>query len=124
MRADDAALQHETQIPMVPCGKGRPQAGGYSECCSIVPHNASIWASSCAAFSWIDLDFKVCWQLTQTKDFALFDQWVANWRDLIDFQIVPVRNSTEGSRRNLKENLIDGNRFDPIIACPFVPAAL
>jgi hypothetical protein len=35
----------------------------------------------------IDLDFKVCYQLMQTEDFALFDQWIANWRDLIDFEI-------------------------------------
>jgi hypothetical protein len=45
--------------------------------------------------SWIDLDFKVCWQLMQTGDFALFDRWIANWNDLIDFEIVPVRTSTE-----------------------------
>jgi hypothetical protein len=47
--------------------------------------------------SWIDLDFKTCWQLMQTEDFALFDQWITNWRDLIDFQIVPVRTSAEMS---------------------------
>jgi hypothetical protein len=45
--------------------------------------------------SWIDLDFNVCWQLMQTEDFALLDQWTANWRDLIDFEIVPVRTSAE-----------------------------
>lgn len=45
--------------------------------------------------SWIDLGFKTCWQLMQTEDFALFDKWIANWRDLVDFQIVPVRTSAE-----------------------------
>jgi Protein of unknown function (DUF3303) len=45
--------------------------------------------------SWIDLDFKTCWQLMQTKDFALFDKWIENWRDLVDFEIVPVRTSAE-----------------------------
>ena len=45
--------------------------------------------------SWIDLDFKICWQLMQTGDFALFEKWIANWRDLIDFEIVPVRTSAE-----------------------------
>ena len=45
--------------------------------------------------SWIDLDFKICWQLMQTEDFALFDRWITNWNDLIDFEIVPVRTSTE-----------------------------
>jgi Protein of unknown function (DUF3303) len=45
--------------------------------------------------SWIDLDFKTCWQLIQTEDFALFDKWIENWRDLVDFEIVPVRTSAE-----------------------------
>jgi hypothetical protein len=45
--------------------------------------------------SWIDMDFRICWQLMRTEDFALFDQWIANWRDLIDFEIVPVRPSAE-----------------------------
>ncbi len=47
--------------------------------------------------SWIDLDFKICWQLMQTEDFALFEQWIANWRDLMDFEIVPVRTSAEAA---------------------------
>ena len=45
--------------------------------------------------SWIDLDFKICYQLMHTEDFALFDQWIANWNDLMDFEIVPVRTSAE-----------------------------
>jgi hypothetical protein len=45
--------------------------------------------------SWIDLDFKTCWQLAQTEDFKLFDRWIDNWRDLIDFEIIPVRTSAE-----------------------------
>jgi hypothetical protein len=56
--------------------------------------------------SWIDLDFKTCWQLMQTEDFALFDQWIANWRDLIDFQIVPVRTSAEMSELMNKNRAI------------------
>ena len=45
--------------------------------------------------SWIDFDFKTCWQLMQTEDFGLFDKWIAHWRDLVDFEIVPVRTSAE-----------------------------
>jgi Protein of unknown function (DUF3303) len=47
--------------------------------------------------SWVDLDFKTCWQLMQTEKFALIDEWTANWRDLIDFEIVPVRPSGEAA---------------------------
>ena len=45
--------------------------------------------------SWVDLDFNVYWQLMRTENFALFDQWIDSWRDLIDFEIVPVRTSAE-----------------------------
>jgi len=47
--------------------------------------------------SWIDMDFKICWQLMQTEDFGLFGKWIANWGDLMDFEIVPVRTSAEAS---------------------------
>jgi Domain of unknown function (DUF3303) len=45
--------------------------------------------------SWIDHDLKTCWQLMETSDFALFDRWIDNWKDLMDFEIVPVRTSAE-----------------------------
>ncbi len=45
--------------------------------------------------SWNDLNFKICYQLMKSQDFALFDKWIDNWRDLIEFEIIPVRSSTE-----------------------------
>lgn len=45
--------------------------------------------------SWIAHDLGTCWQVMETKDFALFQQWTANWKDLMDFEIVPVRTSAE-----------------------------
>ena len=45
--------------------------------------------------SWINQDLTTCWQLMQTDDPALFDQWTENWSDLMDFEIVPVRTSAE-----------------------------
>ena len=47
--------------------------------------------------SWIDLDFKICYQLMKTQDFAVFDKWIDNWRDLMEFEIIPVRSSTEAA---------------------------
>jgi len=58
--------------------------------------------------SWIDHDFKICYQLMQTKNFALFDQWIDNWRDLMHFEIVPVRTSAE-----VREQLNSGERRPP-----------
>jgi len=45
--------------------------------------------------SWIDHDFKICYQLMQTETVALFDRWIENWSDLMDFEIAPVRTSAE-----------------------------
>ena len=45
--------------------------------------------------SWIDVDLKTCWQLMRTEDESLFERWTNNWKDLMDFKIVPVRTSAE-----------------------------
>jgi hypothetical protein len=47
--------------------------------------------------SWIDTELKVCYQLMETEDAALFPHWTENWDDLMDFKIVPVRTSAETS---------------------------
>jgi hypothetical protein len=45
--------------------------------------------------SWIDADLKICWQLMRTDDESLFRTWTDNWKDLMDFEVVPVRTSAE-----------------------------
>jgi hypothetical protein len=40
--------------------------------------------------SWIDVDLKTCWQLMRAEDKSLFQHWTDNWKDLMDFEIVPV----------------------------------
>jgi Protein of unknown function (DUF3303) len=45
--------------------------------------------------SWIDLDFKICYQLMKTEDFTLFDKWIDSWRDLMECDVIPVRTSAE-----------------------------
>jgi Protein of unknown function (DUF3303) len=50
--------------------------------------------------SWVDerrLDR--CFQLMETDDPALLDEWIANWSDLADFEVVPVIGSAEAARR-------------------------
>lgn len=45
--------------------------------------------------SWIDVDLKTCWQLMGAEDESLLQRWADNWKDLMDFEIVPVRTSAE-----------------------------
>ena len=45
--------------------------------------------------SWVDLDFTSCYQLMRTENASLFDQWIDRWKDLVDFEVVPVRTSAD-----------------------------
>ena len=45
--------------------------------------------------SWIDHNLKTCWQVMETDDFVLLERWIDNWKDLMEFEIVPVRTSAE-----------------------------
>jgi hypothetical protein len=54
--------------------------------------------------SWIDQNLKTCWQIMETEDFVLLERWIDNWKDLMDFEIIPVRTSAE-VREMMKEIL-------------------
>ena len=45
--------------------------------------------------SWIDVDLTTCYQLMRTEDESLFALWTDHWKDLMDFEIAPVRTSAE-----------------------------
>ena len=48
--------------------------------------------------SWVDFDFRRCFQVMETEDEALLTTWAENWKDLVDFEIVPVRSSADAAR--------------------------
>ena len=45
--------------------------------------------------SWVDQNLERCYQLMETGDRVLLDKWMANWSDLIDFEVHPVVTSKE-----------------------------
>lgn len=45
--------------------------------------------------SWVDVAGSRCFQVMETADPKLFADWLARWKDLIDFEIVPVLESAE-----------------------------
>ena len=47
--------------------------------------------------SWVDLEYRRCFQVMETADEALLREWIANWDDLADFEVVPVRTSAEAA---------------------------
>jgi hypothetical protein len=51
--------------------------------------------------SWIVDDDRLdrCFQLMETDDPALFDVWLERWRDLGEFEVLPVIDSAEAATR-------------------------
>jgi hypothetical protein len=47
--------------------------------------------------SWVDLDFRRCFQVMEAADEAMLRQWTRHWDDLVDFEIVPVRTSEQAA---------------------------
>ena len=48
--------------------------------------------------SWVAHDFRVCWQVMEADDRALLEAWMERWRDLVDFEVVPVQPSADAAR--------------------------
>ena len=49
--------------------------------------------------SWVTDKLDRCYQLTQTEDRAILDRWIANWSDLVDFEVYPVITSQEAAEK-------------------------
>ena len=47
--------------------------------------------------SWVEVNSGRCFQLMECDDADLFDHWVAQWQDLVEFEIIPVVRSKETS---------------------------
>jgi hypothetical protein len=45
--------------------------------------------------SWVTQDLTTCYQIMDADDRALLDEWIANWSDLVDCEVVPVMTSAE-----------------------------
>ena len=49
--------------------------------------------------SWVDEPMRRCYQVMETDDLALLDEWIANWTDIVDFEVHPVITSAEAAAR-------------------------
>jgi len=49
--------------------------------------------------SWIDDKLTRCFQLMETDDSSLLEEWMANWNDLVEFEVFPVLSSSEAMER-------------------------
>jgi hypothetical protein len=53
--------------------------------------------------SWIESNFDRCFQVMEAEDERLLHDWADRWRDLMDFEFVPVLTSEAARTRALSE---------------------
>lgn len=49
--------------------------------------------------SWINEELTVCYQVMEAESTEKLQQWIRQWDDLADFEIVPVISSAEAKAR-------------------------
>ena len=49
--------------------------------------------------SWVDDKLERCYQLMETHEPGLLDEWMEKWNDLVDFEVHPVVTSKEAAER-------------------------
>lgn len=45
--------------------------------------------------SWVDMKMECCFQIMETADPKLMVEWIGHWKDLVDFEVVPVMTSAD-----------------------------
>jgi hypothetical protein len=43
--------------------------------------------------SWVTEDMTQCFQVMECDDRRLLDAWIEQWRDIVDFDVIPVMTS-------------------------------
>jgi len=49
--------------------------------------------------SWVDEKLEMCFQLMETDDVSYVNEWIANWNDIVEFEVYPVITSQEAADR-------------------------
>lgn len=47
--------------------------------------------------SWVTPDHTTCFQVMQSPDRRLLDEWMNQWSDIVDFEVIPVVTSAEAA---------------------------
>ncbi|HYT74619.1 MAG TPA: DUF3303 family protein [Vicinamibacterales bacterium] len=47
--------------------------------------------------SWVTTDLQRCYQVMACDDRRLLQEWMDRWKDLVDFEVVPIVTSAEAA---------------------------
>ena len=54
--------------------------------------------------SWVTTDFHSCYQVMECDEATLLERWIAQWNDLVDFEVIPVVTS-DAARKEIEPRL-------------------
>lgn len=74
-------------------GDAVPVYRRFRECGRMAPDGLSYISS------WVTTDLTRCYQIMETSNRNLLDQWMASWGDLVEFEVHPINASQEVSER-------------------------
>jgi hypothetical protein len=72
-------------------GDPRPVYARFAERGRLAPEGLRYLAS------WVTRDLRRCYQVMEAADPALLEAWMERWRDLVDFEVIPVVTSAEAA---------------------------
>jgi hypothetical protein len=49
--------------------------------------------------SWVTVDLTKCYQVMEAADRSMLDEWMANWDDLVKFEVHEVLSSAEATKK-------------------------
>ena len=49
--------------------------------------------------SWINETVSICYQLMESDNESKIQQWISHWKDLADFEVIPVISSAEAKNK-------------------------
>ena len=48
--------------------------------------------------SWVDTKLERCYQIMETSDPTLMEEWIENWNDIVEFEVIAVTSSADAAR--------------------------
>lgn len=47
--------------------------------------------------SWVEENLQKCYQVMKSESMEGINEWIDHWKDLVDFEVIPVLNSSEAN---------------------------
>jgi hypothetical protein len=74
-------------------GDPRPVYERFAKCGRLAPPGVEYVSS------WVDESLTKCFQIMKAESRERIEEWIANWNDIVSFEVIPVITSAEAAER-------------------------